>query len=144
MHMLTRTDQLSFLSCIREHLAPGGLFAFSVLFPHPQYLQSDVQEKEWFSYQTEEGWQVNVSGFESYDELLQVKTETAIRRIFQGGEVVQTINAPLSLRYTFPQELETLLDISGFEIKERFGSMDRRPLEADSKLILIICALKTS
>ena len=139
MHMLTNADQLAFLARVREHLAPGGRFVVSLFFPHPGLLRTDADEKEWFTYQEGRGGTVRVSGTEQYDELRQVKTETAIRRIVSadGNETVHV--APLQLRYTFPQEMESLLDRVGFEVKERYGGPDRSPLAGDSRYLVFVC-----
>jgi SAM-dependent methyltransferase len=139
MHMLTRSDQQAFLARVREHLAPGGRFIVSLLFPHPDLLVTDREEKDWFTYTDLQGRTVRVSGTDEYDELRQVKTETAIRRIIEpdGAETVRV--APLSLRYTFPQEMEALLEQAGFEVLERFGGPDRSPVSKESQHLVYVC-----
>ncbi len=143
MHMLTNADQVAFLARVREHLSPGGRFVVSLFFPHPGLLCSDKEEKEWFTYPDGQGGTVHVSGTENYDELRQVKTETAIRHIIRsdGSEAIHV--TPLQLRYTFPQEMESLLDRSGFEIKERYGGPDRSKLTNESQYIVFVCASKS-
>lgn len=140
MHMLTNADQRAFLGCVRAHLAPAGRFVFSVMFPHPENLESVYQEKEWYAYEDEQGRKVQVSGNEIYDELAQVKVETAIRRITEpdGSETVYT--APLSLRYTFPQEMEALLEQAGLVVQTRYGGPDFSPLANDSQYIVYVCS----
>jgi len=142
MHMLTNADQLTFLARAQEHLAPDGRFALSLLFPHAARLRTDLEEKEWFTYQDGQGGTVRVSGTDEYDELRQVKTETAIRRIVSsnGEETVRI--APLQLRYTFPQEMESLLGRAGLEVKERYGGPDRSPLKQNSQYLVFVCAGK--
>jgi SAM-dependent methyltransferase len=139
MHMLTRTDQQAFLARVREHLAPGGRFIVAVLFPHPHRLQSSVEEKEWFTYADREGRTVRVSGTDAYDALRQVKTETAIRRVLGQDGVEMVRIAPLSLRYTFPQEMEGLLMDAGFAVVQRYGGPDRRALANDSEYMVFVC-----
>lgn len=139
MHMLTRSDQQAFLARVREHLAPGGRFIVAVLFPHPHRLQSIVEEREWFTYADREGRTVRVSGTDVYDALRQVKTETAIRRVLGHDGVEMVRIAPLSLRYTFPQEMEALLADAGFAVVERYGGPDRRPLANDSEYMVFLC-----
>ena len=142
MHMLTNADQLAFLACVREHLAPRGRFVVSLFFPHPDQLVTNLEEKDWFSYQDGQGRTVRVSGIEEYDELRQVKTETAYRRVASpdGSETLHT--APLQLRYTFPQEMEGLLDRAGLAVVERYGSADRSTLTAESRSIVYVCTLR--
>lgn len=139
MHMLERTDQHAFLDCVRKHLAPGGRFVLSLFFPHPSRLQSYPEEKDWFTYQDEQGRTVRVSGTDIYDELRQVKTETAFRHV-QNPDGSETRHAaPLSLRYTFPQEMEGLFEQAGLHVIERFGGPDRSPLTDQSDYLVYIC-----
>ena len=141
MHMLTREDQRAFLDRARSHLAPGGRLVIALWFPHPKALNTDLEEKEWFSYTDNEGRAVKVSGVEEYDELRQVKTETAIRRIAHPDGSEEVIMAPLALRYTFPQEMEGLLDQAGFEVVARYGGPDKSPLANDSRSMVYVCGI---
>jgi SAM-dependent methyltransferase len=141
MHMLTNPDQSAFLASARSHLAPGGRFVLGVLFPHPGYLATDLDEKEWFTYNDQRGQPVKVSGIDEYDEINQVKTETAIRRFTLPGGKDVVHRAPLSLRYTFPQEMEALLEREGFTVLERYGDFDRSPLAKDSQNMIYVCGL---
>jgi SAM-dependent methyltransferase len=144
MHQLTNADQQAFLARVREHLAPDGRFVVSVFFPHRENLENVLQEKEWFTYQDDLGQTVRVSGTEAYDELTQVKTETAIRRVTQLDGEEKVLVAPLNLRYTFPQEMETLLDHAGFTILRRFGGPDCSPLTVESRFLVYVCECKES
>lgn len=138
-HMLTRADQEAFLTRVREHLHDDGLFVFGSFFPHPGLLGSDPVEKEWFATQHPEGWEMRVSGTEHYDEMRQVKVETAYRRWNDAGGREFVKVAPLSLRYNFPQELETLLHYNGFTVVERYGDNDASPLTNESRLLIYVC-----
>jgi SAM-dependent methyltransferase len=140
MHMLSNADQEAFLSNTREHLAPQGRLVVSLYFPHPDRLTTDLEEKDWFAYEVGDGRSVRVSGFESYDEIAQIKTETAVRRILRGEEIEEVRVAPLKLRYTFPQEMERLLVQCGLSVESRFGGPDRSPLAADSPYMVYVCA----
>lgn len=143
MHQLTNTDQLDFLTCVHNHLAEGGRFIFSLKFPHPDIFDRVDDEKEWYTYPDGQGRTVRVCGTEWYDELTQIKTETAIRHILdRDGNEIERIVAPLQLRYTFPREILGLLDRAGFEVKETFGGLDRSPLTAESGDMVFICSLK--
>lgn len=138
-HLLTRSDQEAYLSRVHAHLDVDGRFVFSVLFPHPDYLETVAEEKAWFSYQNSEGRDVHVSGTEYYDPIRQVKVETAYRRWVddRGQEILKV--APLSLRMVYPQELEVLLHYNGFEIVEQYGDWEKNLLTEESRAILSIC-----
>ncbi|MFW6174848.1 MAG: class I SAM-dependent methyltransferase, partial [Chloroflexota bacterium] len=44
-----------------------------------------------------------------------------------------------ALRYTFPQELQALLEHNGFEIRRRFGDWSLEPLTANSTDMIVVC-----
>ena len=138
-HMLTRADQETFLARVREHLDEDGLYMCKSIFPHPDLLGSVDEEKDWFTTQHPNGWEIRVSGTEHYDAVRQVKVETAYRRWkdANGEEIVRV--APLSLRYNFPQELEALLHYNGFKVVERYGEDDSSPLTNESRMLIYIC-----
>ena len=128
MHMLTRADQEAYLARVVEHLAPHGRFVVSIFFPHPDRLATELEEKDWFTYQDEQGRPVRVSGYETYDELAQIKVETAVRHV-SGADGEETVYvAPLSLRYTFPQEMEALLDHAGLVLLNQAAGLVAQPV----------------
>lgn len=138
-HMLTRPDQEAFLNRVLEHLDDEGLFVFGSIFPALKQLENVDVEKEWFTTQHPDGWEIRVSGTEYYDALRQVKVETAYRRWkdANGREIVRV--APLSLRYNFPQELDALLHYNGFTVDERYGGNDKSPMTDESRLMIYVC-----
>jgi SAM-dependent methyltransferase len=139
-HFLERADQEGVLRCIKEHLTENGRFAFAAVLPKPKLLHTPekIVETEWFNYTDELGREVRVSGTDSYDHLRQVKLETAYRRWQENGREV-LLEAPLSLRYYFPQELEALLHYNGFTILETYGDWDKTPLTNESQSMIFVC-----
>jgi SAM-dependent methyltransferase len=138
-HLLTRFDQESYFAGVREHLEEEGLLIFALMFPHPHLIISEEAEKDWFQYQDNYRRTVRVSGTECYDPIRQVKLETAYRRwMDESGQEILKV-APLALRYTFPQEIQTLLHYNRFEIFEQFGDWDRSPLTEKSRLMIFVC-----
>lgn len=138
-HMLTRPDQEAFLARVREHLDNEGLFIFGSIFPSFERLDDVYEEKEWYTTQHPDGREIRVSGIECYDALRQVKVETAYRRWSDanGKEIVKVV--PLSLRYNFPQELDTLLHYNGFTVVERYGDNEKGPLTNESRSLICVC-----
>ncbi len=138
-HMLNRADQVAMLERISEHLAPEGIFALSVVFPRPELMVTDDSEQPWYSYSNDRGLEIQVSGTDHYDHLNQVKTETAFRRWLddKGREIVRP--AILRQRYTFPQEMELLLEYAGFQVQERYGDWDFSPLTDTSNYLIYLC-----
>jgi SAM-dependent methyltransferase len=138
-HLLERPDQEAVLRRVREHLAPGGVFAFNVFFPHADSLIASPDEQDWFSYENARGQLVTVTGTDHYDPIRQVRTETAIRRWTgtDGREVVR--RAPLQQRMFFPAELDALLHYNGFSVSGLYGDYDSRPLRPDDRLMIVVC-----
>lgn len=137
-HLLTREDQEAFLARVHEHLEENGVFVVGVFFPRPD-LMGDAEEHDWFSYTTDDGRHVQVSGTERYDRVTQVLTETAYRR-WQDDDGQQHVHyAPLDLRMVYPQELEDLLHYNGFDVAVRYGNWDRSVLTSDSRTVIYVC-----
>jgi hypothetical protein len=137
-HLLSRHEQESLYACVHEHLAPGGTFVVSTVFPKPGGMRT-VAEEHWSSYRRPEGHEIRLSGASEYDPVTQTCTETAYRRWTDvtGEETVSV--APLARRLIFPQEMDALLHYNGFEVFERYGDYDFSPLAGDSRMVIHVC-----
>jgi SAM-dependent methyltransferase len=138
-HLLERVDQEAMLARVREHLAAGGLFVIAIRFPRPESMVNVEEEQTWFSYTDERGREVQVSGTEYYDQLRQIRHETAYRRWYDAAGKEVTKRARLALRFIFPQEMESLLHYNGFTVLHRYGDWDSSPLTDESRLIIYVC-----
>lgn len=138
-HLLDRADQEQMLACVRKHLTDDGHFVVTLPVPTPQSMTTVEAEQHWFNYTTPAGVEVTVSGTDQYDPVRQVKLETAYRRWrdANGQEVVKV--APLSLRYTFPAEMEALLRDTGFELLHCYGDWDFTLFNSESSLMICLC-----
>lgn len=143
-HLLYRVAQTQMLACVRQHLADDGRFVVALQRPTAALMANVSEEQFWFSYITPAGVEVRVSGTQTYDPVRQVRTETAYRRWNDAnGQAIERV-APLSLRCTFPQEMETLLHESGFAIVERYGSWDFSTLTDNSSTLIYVCAKRAT
>lgn len=142
-HLVERSEQEMMLKCVREHLSTDGLFAVDLLFPSRNAME-DAEEKDWYSYVTDEGQTIKVTGTDEYDPIKQIKHETAFRRWTdgEGREIVK--RARFSLRLIFPQEMEALLHYNGFSLLDVYGGWDRSPLAAESQNMIFICKKRWS
>lgn len=138
-HLLTREDQEMALTYIRAHLEEDGIFAISIHHFRPENLKDELEEQAWYSYDHPDGYEVRVSGTQTYDVLRQVKHETAVRRwtTTSGEEVVR--HAPLAQRCIFPQEMAALLHYNGFAIENIYGDSSFTPPTASSYSITYLC-----
>lgn len=138
-HILTRADQELALTCIRAHMNANSKFAISIHHFRPENLKDELEEQAWYSYDHPDGYEVQVSGTQTYDVLRQVKHETAVRRwkTASGEEIVR--QAPLAQRCIFPQEMTALLYYSGFAIENIYGDSSFAPPTASSYSLTYLC-----
>jgi SAM-dependent methyltransferase len=140
-HLLERADQEAMLTCVREHLAPNGLFVVAIRFPHSELMTNSDEEQDWLSYTDECGREVRVSGTDHYDPVRQIRQETAYRRWYDADGNDVTKRARLALRFVFPQEMSCLLHYNGFTVLHRYGDWDSSPLTGQSRRIIHICMM---
>ncbi len=147
MHLYTADDALRTLAAVRRHLEPGGLFIFDVLmadldhlsrppfkrypgirFRHPTYGTH-------YTYSEQSGW----------DPVRQINQMWLwYTRDADASEGPTEYCIQLSHRYFFPQEMNLLLDVAGFEVVARFGDFDEGPLRADSESMVYLCTPKAA
>ena len=138
---LHRADQERFLACVKHHLAPGGTFAFETRNPSGHDLSDQIEEEHWFSYRNVQGHTVSVSGTQCYEPLTQVLHWTSYRR-WEIADDKHVKTTRIACRFTYPQELETLLHYNGFRILHQYGDWDKSSLTAKSESIISICQQK--
>jgi SAM-dependent methyltransferase len=151
---LTRADQEALLARVRTHLHPDGLFAFETRNPRwGTSAPRDAQEQGLFAnletrateeqgqpYTDGSGRQVRVSRTQAYDHVAQILHWTTYRRWGAGDQEHTTITR-IAVRFTFPQELETLLHYNGFSILRQYGDWNLEPLTATSPSIIVVCRI---
>jgi len=125
--MLTRCDQEAMLACVREHLTNDGQFMFDVCHLPLSQMVSEFEEVEWFTLTHPKGRQIYVSGKDIYDYAQQHRTQICYERWDEPtGELVRP-PWELKLRYSLPQEIETLLHYNGFKIVSKYAEYDGTP-----------------
>jgi len=137
---LNNSDQQALLQNIRRHLTDDGVFAFETRNPDWKEMTMDPNEEEWMTYSNDKGYQVRIMETREYDHVAQVLTYHLHRRWQESGENKERVTR-IAIRYTFPQELNALLDHHGFRIVEQFGDWDKSPLKKESPSIISVCKL---
>jgi ubiquinone/menaquinone biosynthesis C-methylase UbiE len=135
---LHRTDQERLLASIKRILAPNGVFAFETRNPPGHDLASHDEEEQWFTYRNVKGQIVKVSGTQYYDPLAQILHWTTFRRWSDSTEN-HTTTTHIACRFTYPQELEALLQYNGFRIVQQYGDWNKGSLSPTSEAIISIC-----
>ncbi len=130
--MLTRLDQEAMLNRVNENLTNDGQFMFDTENLPPTRMVNALEEVEWFTLTHPNGRQIYVSGTDKFDYAQQHWTQTSYERWDKpDGEFVRP-PWELTLRYTTPQEMETLLHYNGFKIVARYADYEGA-LETDKK-----------
>ena len=126
--LLTQEDQLSFLKGLGEHLMPGGAFAFSLFIPLSR--QRGLIEKDG-AYEWPLDPSYHSGAPRTYDPVSQIET------------LVESNIHPIKLRHTNLSELELLFRLTGFEVAELYGDVDRRPFAVKGDNDYTIVARRT-
>ncbi len=154
---LTRADQEALLARVHAHLHDDGLLAFETRNPRWvnletcaesaegeeaeglfAFLETRAEEEVRQSYTDNSENVVRVSNTQAYDHVAQILHWTTYRR-WHNGDQAHTKITRIAVRYTFPQELATLLHYNGFTISRQYGDWNLEPLTAASPSIIVVC-----
>ena len=92
------------------------------------------------TYTNDKGFTVRITETREYDHVAQVLVYNLYRRWKEDGVEKERVTH-IAIRYTFPQELNALLERSGFQILHQYGNWDKSPLTKDSPAIISVCKL---
>jgi hypothetical protein len=157
---LTNADQNALLQNARAHLHDEGFLAFETRNPRwakmtgraddwrpparrenygiSAILETSGQESGHRTYTDVDGREVQESLTQVYDHVAQVLTWTGYHRWYEDGGLKTRVRHT-AVRFTFPRELEALLNHNGFEIVRQYGDWDLSPLSAASPSIIVVC-----
>jgi len=137
---LNNSDQRTLLQNIRKHLTEKGLFAFETRNPDWKEMTTDLNKEEWMTYINDRGLRVRILETREYDHVAQVLVYHLHRHWQEEGGNKERVTR-IAIRYTFPQELNALLELHGFRILEQYGDWDKSPLSKESPSIITVCNL---
>lgn len=149
-HVLDFRDAKRTLQCIIRHLSPGGLFLFSVMNPLLSYLASDDSRAEKDGEDGEKAkdadrikyvYPKNPLGIVRSLETRRYDAASQINRVtyhhqYRDGREEQSF---MELRQYFPQEMDLLLDLCGFEIQQKFGDYQGQSFASESRHQVFVC-----
>lgn len=143
-HLATVEEQLSCLSSIHNHLAPGGTFVLDIFDPDLEILADTKRALEFGEeppFVFGDGREVSVSyrnpSVDSVSQIVHCEMIFSVKHP-SGGE--EKLIQEFIMRYTFRREAEHLLHRSGFKVKYVFGGYNGEPAGA-GELIIITEAL---
>ncbi len=129
MHLRAQVDQLAALGRIAAALREDGLLVIDLPNACEAYAAEDeaglVYERTFTDPDT--GHLVMQQSISQIDRVAQMLSVTWVYDIIDSAGVVRRMLAPLTLRYTFPAEMDLLLRIAGLERLQCYGDYDRSP-----------------
>jgi len=125
-HLTAVADQLAFLRCVREHLAPGGRLVFDVFNPNLAMLAAPLSPDE-----VEDTPEQLLPCGRRMRRAFRITRKRPAEQVndiemiwyLDGRRTVQSF----PFRYFFRFELEHLLALAGFEVTALYGDFDGSP-----------------
>lgn len=135
------SDKLKYcFSSVKNHIESDGKFVIDIANPSLSLLLKISQsqgERLAAIFEDPKGTGIVVVSQEvDYDAANQILTNKRIYRFVGSGREVCDI---FKRRIYFPQEIETLLRWSGFEIEKKYGDYDLSLFTSDAPQQLIVC-----
>ncbi len=141
MHLLTPSEQVACLECVREHLTPGGLFALNLWAARPSLIPTQT------SLELEKHLQLSATHtlpeenlvllhFHSahYDEFNQRIHE--LHRMVEKdpqGKTLGVQDLGMTRAWLTPREMEHLVCRCGFRVEALYGDFDASPPGPESR-----------
>lgn len=135
-HLYKNEDLFKTFNVVKNHLKEGGLFLLDCFNPNIQYIvEGEKKQQEIATYTTEDGREILIK------QTMRYENKTQINRIrwhyFINGEFNSIQN--LDMRMFFPQELDSYLECSGFNILHKYGGFEEEAFNDNSEKQVFVC-----
>lgn len=138
-HFHTNEAQDQLLSSIKQHLQEDGIFIFDTRFPSANELLQPATEEYWKTYMDGEN-EIDLYTISSYDALKQIQHYTTIRKYKDhSAKIIDEKITNISLRYTYPLEMERVLKEHNLEIVNVYKDWKGTSIDSDSDYVVYIC-----
>jgi SAM-dependent methyltransferase len=141
-YLIGREDRVACLTSARDLLAPGGTLAFDIIQPRYDFLAESTGACPPLRVDVDHtAPELGVTRFlRSYSDVYDARTQTlrSTNRYeihYADGRVDHRIG-DLDWHIYFPEELDLLLESTGFRVLERFGDYERGPWTGTSRRYL--------
>ncbi len=135
-------DVLNSLACINKHLSDDGLFIVNVFKPfsvldgswcYEECTQWERLDEETGNYVIKKHWgdKIDIDKQIIYPHFAYYVTD-------KNGKTTRETE-DLSLKYYYEKQLEDILTKAGFEITERFGWYDKKPIAEANRELIFVC-----
>ncbi len=138
-HIITRVRQQQALAAIRRHLSTGATFILDLSNDDARYMEHlSGQILHRGTWQQRDGSYVThflTPASSTTHHLLEL---THFYEVYRQGEAVRRIVSQTSLYLFERSEVELLLELAGFQIKNIYGNYDFGPCEHESPRMIFI------
>ncbi|NHF60109.1 class I SAM-dependent methyltransferase [Flavobacteriaceae bacterium TP-CH-4] len=135
-HLYTNDDLFKAFEVVKNHLKKGGLFLLDCFNPDIRYISDgEKEQKEIAQYTTRDGRAVLIKQTMRYERKTQMNRIEWHYYINGAFDSIQN----LDMRMFFPQELDSYLEWSGFDIAHKFGSFEETDFDDNSEKQIFIC-----
>lgn len=128
-NLRTQEDQVRCFENVAAHLTEDGSFVIEAF--HPGYLHR-LRDSQYVDAELVEVGRVGLD-VARHDPARQLLEKNHVSLSREGVRL-----NPIVLRYAWPAELDLMARIAGLRLKERWDGWDRRPLTADSRVIVSV------
>lgn len=138
MHIIDKTDQITALNNICNHIKPGGIFIFDTFVPDLKQLINGLDNITDFEGEYEPGKLLRRRVSTKPDLIHQlIHIEFDFEWEEDNGQMHEKWSLPL--RFFFRYELEHLIERSEFKSYNILGDYNGSELNKDSKEFIVIC-----
>jgi SAM-dependent methyltransferase len=135
-HLYENKDLFDTFKVVKKYLKDDGFFIFDCYNPNIQYItEAEKGRNKIAEYKTTDNRNVLI------EQTMKYESKTQINRIkwhYFINEAFHSIQN-LDMRMYFPQELDTYLKWSGFNILHKFGNFNEGKFEDNSEKQIFVC-----
>ena len=143
LHNLTDEEHLQTFDRVREHLKPGGRFAFNVFHPSLEFMSQHAGPLagvwRWAgTFPRQDGGWIVRSDANRYDTVARrVHSLLRFEDFAADGLLKRTFLMRLELSYLYASDIRRLLEQAGFRSVVIAGGFDDRPLRGDTDELVV-------
>ena len=138
-HLYKNEDLFKALESVKNHLKEGGLLLLDCFNPNIQYIvEGEKEQKVIAEYVTSDGRDVLIKQTMHYESATQVNRIEWHYIINGKFHSIQN----LDMRLFFPQELDSYLECTGFNVIHKFGSFEEEVFSDNSEKQIYVLSLK--
>jgi SAM-dependent methyltransferase len=139
LHNLTLDDQLATLSSIQKQLRPGGLLVLDCFNPDPAHAADDrrlLLQRTAIDPATQQPATLWLARATDWGQQLQEMVYVADRLEAPGR--VQRTTLIAQYRFIFRHEMQLLLKLGGFDLRDSYGSYGLDPFDSGSEQLIVV------